>query len=68
MDIVDLSDDGLAHALSVLMDAVRELLDSTDPYMSALEGRDDSVDLEQIWHRLAGLVGYERKRSDDVTD
>jgi hypothetical protein len=44
-----------------LKDAVRRLLRATTPFPSALEGDPYAldVDLEQIWHELAGMVGYD---------
>lgn len=51
--------------MNELEQTVTELLDATDPYISALESRDDAVDLEEMWHKLARLVNYQRNPESD---
>lgn len=49
--------------MNKLEQTVTELLDATDPYISALESRDDAVDLEEM------LTTSEiRRATNEITD
>lgn len=50
--------------MNELEQVVTELLDATTPFPSALEGEHDA-DLEELWHKLARLVNYQRNPESD---
>lgn len=50
--------------MNELEQAVIELLAETDPYSTALESRNGN-NVEELWHKLARLVNYQRNPESD---